>query len=350
MSELEETLRRMRVQRDELGTAFKLFTDEAQFVYQNGFKLRDLFNAGADGKQFFASLGANSIVDRPCYPEFFIGTSIGDNTHIGPGAYIADTGKITIGNNVKTGAFLQLYTANHPVDIDLRDEVYTKPITIEDNVQIGDGAIVLQGVTIGKGSKVLDCTVVNADIPANTVVAGCPAREVPNDYYDMHTSSLRQYQQNIESPHFSRHERSYADFDYSAVFNMAGEARIIPNIWSRGSEGLQIGQDCFINCNSVFDARKGIELGDRVYIGPYSQFYSALDNHVMGKVISAYGLKNLNEGITVEPDVWFGGSVVVLPGVKIGSGSIIAAGSEVIENIPNNVIAGGRPAEVLKYL
>src|SRR5690554_3494159 len=54
--------------------------------------------------------------------------------------------------------------------------------------------------------------------------------------------------------------------------------------------------------------------------------------------------------IIIEDNVWIGANCIVLKGVKIGSGSIIAAGSVVVESIPENVIARGNPAQVIKNI
>ncbi|WP_363315970.1 DapH/DapD/GlmU-related protein [Chryseobacterium sp.] len=54
--------------------------------------------------------------------------------------------------------------------------------------------------------------------------------------------------------------------------------------------------------------------------------------------------------ITVGDNVWLGGNVVVLPGVTIGSNSVIGAGSIVTKDIPSNVVAVGNPCKVVKNL
>jgi acetyltransferase-like isoleucine patch superfamily enzyme len=53
--------------------------------------------------------------------------------------------------------------------------------------------------------------------------------------------------------------------------------------------------------------------------------------------------------VTIEDDVWIGSNCVILPGVKLGCGCVIGAGSVVTENIPPNAIAVGVPARVFKY-
>lgn len=62
-----------------------------------------------------------------------------------------------------------------------------------------------------------------------------------------------------------------------------------------------------------------------------------------------YGPTSVQETITIADNVWFGVCVIVLPGVSIGEGAIIQAGSVVCGDIPAYAIAGGHPAKVFKY-
>ena len=75
----------------------------------------------------------------------------------------------------------QLYTAGHPLDINVRGDCYTglefaKPIKIGNNVWLGGGVIVCPGVTIGNGVTVGAGAVVTKDVPDHVVVAGNPAK------------------------------------------------------------------------------------------------------------------------------------------------------------------------------
>ena len=54
--------------------------------------------------------------------------------------------------------------------------------------------------------------------------------------------------------------------------------------------------------------------------------------------------------VVIEDNVWIGGNVVILPGVTIGEGSVIAAGSIVTRDIPPRVVAGGNPCRVIRPL
>ena len=89
-------------------------------------------------------------------------------------------GRITIGNHVHTGVNVIMYGFNHGFytrDIPTKEQDYIDaPITIEDDVWIGAGTIILAGVTIGKGSIIASNAVVNKDVPPYSIVGGVPAK------------------------------------------------------------------------------------------------------------------------------------------------------------------------------
>lgn len=89
-----------------------------------------------------------------------------------------DCAPIEIGDDVKIGPAVQLYTAQHPLDAHTRRSGVesASPIRIGSDVWIGGGALVLPGVTIGDRSVVGAGSVVVRDVPPDCVVAGNPAR------------------------------------------------------------------------------------------------------------------------------------------------------------------------------
>ncbi len=78
------------------------------------------------------------------------------------------------------GPAVQIYTAAHVLEAEARNQGWevAKPIKIEDNVWIGGGAILLPGVRVGRNAVVGAGAVVTRNVPANTVVAGNPARVI----------------------------------------------------------------------------------------------------------------------------------------------------------------------------
>ena len=110
------------------------------------------------------------------------GLRVGDNANIGHYAVIGCSGFISIGARVLMGPHVCLIAENHesgdPEAPIKAQGVSRAPITIEDDVWIGSGAIVLAGVNVGHGSIIAAGAVVTSDVPPGSVVAGVPARLV----------------------------------------------------------------------------------------------------------------------------------------------------------------------------
>ena len=110
---------------------------------------------------------------------------------------------------------------------------------------------------------------------------------------------------------------------------------------------IKMGKNVFVNTNCYFMDCADIVIGDNVFIGPFCGFYT--DNHPMDFASRNTGLERA-QTITVGDNCWFGANVSVMPGVTIGSGCVIAAGSVVTQDIPDNSMAAGVPAKVMKKI
>ena len=126
------------------------------------------------------TFGEGSEVRPPMYCDYGYQIHIGARTFVNFGFMALDFARIEIGDDVQFGPNVQLLTPTHPTDAELRRAKWEAalPITIEDNVWIGGGAIVLPGVTIGENAIVGAGAVVTKDIPPNTLAVGNPARVV----------------------------------------------------------------------------------------------------------------------------------------------------------------------------
>lgn len=105
------------------------------------------------------------------------------------------------------------------------------------------------------------------------------------------------------------------------------------------------GKGCFVNHGAYFMDGGGIYIGDNAYIGPFCGFYTA--SHPLQYKERNKGLEKALP-IHVGDNCWFGANVSVMPGVTIGNGCVIAAGSVVTRDIPDNCVAAGVPAVVKK--
>lgn len=105
-------------------------------------------------------------------------TRIGKNVFINSACSFLDMGGITIEDDVLIGPKVNLITESHPLDPLERKKLLVKPVVIKRNAWIGAGATILPGVTVGENSVVAAGAVVSKDVPANTVVAGIPAKVI----------------------------------------------------------------------------------------------------------------------------------------------------------------------------
>lgn len=111
--------------------------------------------------------------------------------------------------------------------------------------------------------------------------------------------------------------------------------------------GVSIGDHTYIGPHSYFGAGGGIEIGKNVLIGGYVHLLA--ENHRYDhpeKTISEQGVTR--KGIIIGDNVWIGNNVVVLDGITIGKNCVIGAGSVVTKSVPENSIAVGNPARVLR--
>ena len=91
---------------------------------------------------------------------------------------MVDLGGITIEDDVLIGPGVYLISVNHQLDPHHRKELELKPVLIKKNAWIGAKATILPGVTVGENAVVVAGAVVTKDVPANTVVAGMPAKVI----------------------------------------------------------------------------------------------------------------------------------------------------------------------------
>lgn len=116
----------------------------------------------------------------PFTADFGKNIKIGKNVFINSGCRFQDQGGITIGNGSLIGHNVVLATINHDYNPKNRGTMHLQPIVLERNSWIGSNATILPGITIGENSVVAAGSVVTKDVPANTIVAGNPAKFMSN--------------------------------------------------------------------------------------------------------------------------------------------------------------------------
>lgn len=149
------------------------------FEYNN-LKPSDLVNRDKMIKKLFAKTGENIIVEQNFWCDYGYNIFTGENFYMNHNCIILDGAKVEFGDNVFIAPNCCFYTASHPIDYETRNSglEYAKPIKVGNNVWIGGSAAVLPGVTIGDNTVIGAGSVVNKDIPPNSVAVGNPCKVI----------------------------------------------------------------------------------------------------------------------------------------------------------------------------
>ncbi len=132
------------------------------------------------------------------------------------------------------------------------------------------------------------------------------------------------------------------------LFGRAGtDLYVEPNLFCGFGFNISVGDHFFANNNCVFVDPGTITFGNHVSIGPCCGFYTA--HHPIDADQRRAGYEYAFP-ITVGDNVWIGGHCVILPGVTIGSDTVIGAGSVVTHDIPGHVVAAGNPCRVVREI
>lgn len=130
------------------------------------------------------------------------------------------------------------------------------------------------------------------------------------------------------------------------TIKIGDNTHILPYAMLMGLGGsINIGQYCTVHPFCVLYGGGGLKIGDSVRIATHTVIIPA--NHMFEDpdiLIRLQGIKK--EGVVIEDNVWIGAGVRVLDGVRIGKGSVVAAGAVVTKNVPDYAIMTGVPARV----
>lgn len=133
------------------------------------------------------------------------------------------------------------------------------------------------------------------------------------------------------------------------LFAEAGEGAYLqaPYHAMWGGHHVHLGKNVYINFNATFVDDANIYIGDGTMIAPNVTIIAA--SHPVSPKLRAEGY-GCNEPVHIGKNVWIASNVTILPGVHIGDNSVIGAGAVVTKDIPENVLAVGSPARVLREI
>ncbi len=122
---------------------------------------------------------------------------------------------------------------------------------------------------------------------------------------------------------------------------------IYPGVWISPGRNLIVGDDVDLAKDVLITTSGGVTIGDRTLIGYRSLIISS--NHSIPPIGEPFPISgDVHAPVSISKDVWIGANCVITPGVEIGEGAVIAAGSVVTKDVPANAIYGGVPAKLIR--
>ena len=131
-------------------------------------------------RELFGQTGPKIYIEPPFACDYGSNIFAGDDLYMNFNCVVLDCAEVHFGSQVMCGPNVQIYTATHPLDPELRcsGSELAKPIRIGNRVWLGGGTIVCPGVTIGDDTTIGAGSVVTRDIPAKVFAAGNPCRVI----------------------------------------------------------------------------------------------------------------------------------------------------------------------------
>ncbi len=129
--------------------------------------------------------------------------------------------------------------------------------------------------------------------------------------------------------------------------SIGGNVFIEPNFRCDYGYNIHVGENFYANFDCVILDVCEVRIGDNCFMAPGVHIYTATHPLDPSRRISGeeYGIP-----VTIGDNVWIGGRAVINPGVTIGNNVVVASGAVVTKNIPDNVVVGGNPAKIIKYV
>ncbi len=120
-----------------------------------------------------------------------------------------------------------------------------------------------------------------------------------------------------------------------------------PGVWIAPGRNLVVGDDVDFALGVLVTTGGGVRIGHRTLIGYGAQILSG-NHRIPGGRGRIFGAGHEFAPVLIGDDVWIGGRAMILPGVTIGEGAVVAAGSVVTRDVAPYTVVGGVPARVVK--
>ena len=143
----------------------------------------------------------------------------------------------------------------------------------------------------------------------------------------------------------STYDAGYRELLEELVPEIPETSIICPPFHCDHGDGIKLGEHVFVNANCTFLDGGYITIGAHTLVGPCVQIYTP--HHPMDYQ-ERRGSKEYAYPVTIGEGCWIGGGAIICPGVTIGNRCVIGAGSVVTKDIPDDSVAVGNPARVVR--
>ena len=329
------------------------------FKYNTSFKndpqkqitfLKTIINSKTDNfyinKNFFCNFGKNIFIGNNFYSSFNL--------------TIIDENLVKFGDNIYLGPNCTFNTINTPLDKKKRSErlLSSNEINIGNNVYFEGSIKVLSGITIGDNSIIKAGSIIDKNIPNNSLVEGNPCKIIQSNIsFDFKNYIQDMIYKELKDENYIKSKNICDEFNntqfdnfeiinekISKLFKSYKSLYLTQNAFIQNGNNSSVGETFYTNYNFILIDSENFSAGNNVFFAPNCTVNSNLiEYNELKKEFSI-----VSKPIKMGNNVWIASNVYIKGGVSIGNNSTIGAGSLVTSDIPENCLAFGNPAKVIR--
>ena len=285
---------------------------------------------------------------------------IGDNFYSSFNLTIIDENLVTFGDNIYLGPNCTFDTINVPQEKAKRAErlISAKEIKIGNNVYFEGAIKVSCGVTIGDNVIIKAGSIIDKDIPNNSLVEGNPFKIIQTnikfnfkDYIqeminkeltDENYLSSKKVCNEFNNAKFENFEK--INNEISKLFKSYKSLFLTQNVYIKNGNNSSVGEIFYTNYNCMLIDSSSFSAGNNVFFAPNC----VINSNIVEYDETKEEFSIVSKPIKIGNNVWIASNVYLKGGISIGNNSTIGAGSVVISDIPENCLVLGNPAKIFR--
>ena len=285
---------------------------------------------------------------------------IGDNFYSSFNLIIIDENLVTFGNNIYLGPNCTFDTLIIPIETNKRKKrlLSTNEIKIGNNIYFEGSIKISSGVTIGDNVIIKAGTIINEDIPNNSLVGGNPYKIIQSNISFNFKNYIQQIiKKELTEEIYLNSKKTCNEFNNSIfenfeiinhkisnLFKSYKSLYLTQNAYIKNGNNSSVGEVFYTNYNFVLLDFAEFIAGNNVFFAPNCTVNSNIIEFDESK--KEFSIKP--KPIKIGDNVWIASNVYIKGGVTIGNNATIGAGSVVDSNIPENCVVLGNPAKVFR--